>query len=462
MKKLISILLAVLMLASTVAVGVSAYSVTEVDVFTADQAIEEHELLYGEEVETKKFYFLMPNGKNGELGDDETIPESFGKFAPTWYNKDASTAGIYWWNTGVADPLAWAGYLPSGVDENDPNIYYANVPTAATTIIWNNGVDGGMDSTLDIYYSAAQSVNIGAEYYDAGESDNYPDGTETFDGMIYVIDPDLVSINELSLKQTCGGEWYYYYGNGCYGFNPDGAQDVDCLRDDHHDADGNHVVTEQEKPTFPVDEPTEATEPEQPTEATEPEQPTEVEPTERPTEPPTTVDTMTIYFENNWMWPEVYAYYWGGANGENAPEPGEVVTEIVGKNGDGVYDIYKIEVPADIEGIIFSGQGGFGRDTSAPVTDPKAGYCYYMTYDEATQSKPCESYEYIPAEPEFELGDVDMDGHFSIMDATEIQMHIAEIFTLSEKALELADYDGSGEVTVLDATAIQRKLARLD
>lgn len=240
MKKIISILLAVLLVASCTVMAVSAYSVTDPDIYTCDEAIEEFEYIYETEVETKTYYFLMPNGSNGEKGDNDTL-ESFGKFAPSWYNQDATEAGIYWWESGIADPTAWAGYRTSGMVEDAADIYYANVPAGVTMIIWNNGVDGGMDTTLPIYYSAAQSINIGAEFYDPGESDNYPDGTTTFDGMIYVIDPDNVSISEFSQKQTCGGEWYYYYGAGCYGFTAEGEQGTDCLRDDHFDEAGNHV-----------------------------------------------------------------------------------------------------------------------------------------------------------------------------------------------------------------------------
>ncbi len=239
MKKTLSILLAVILVVSCTVMAASAYSVFEPDVYTCDQAVEEHELLYGEEVETNTYYFLMPNGSNGERGDDEAL-ETFGKYANDWYKETTETAGIYWWDSGVADPTAWAGYLPSGQDPDDPDVFYANVPTAATTIIWNNGVDGGMDATLDIYYKACQTVNIGAEYYDPGESDNYPEGTTSFDGMIYVVDPDITSIADISLKETCGGEWYYYYGKGCYGFTETGTE-ADCLRDDHFDADGNQV-----------------------------------------------------------------------------------------------------------------------------------------------------------------------------------------------------------------------------
>ena len=58
------------------------------------------------------------------------------------------------------------------------------------------------------------------------------------------------------------------------------------------------------------------------------------------------------------------------------------------------------------------------------------------------------------------LGDVDGDGAVSIIDATCIQRHLAEIpvYAYNEKA---ADTDGDGEVTILDATGIQRYLAEL-
>ena len=265
MKKLISLALVLCMVFSCFAVSASAYGWTDPDILTVDEAVEEHELIYGEEVDTNRYYFLMPNGSNGDLGDD---PEAnLGKYAPSWYipmedgSLSTSTAGIYWWDSGVADPAAWVGYLPSGRDEADEDVYYADVPTAVTTIIWNNAVDGGMDPEVPIYYCAAQSINIPCEYYDAGESPNYPDGTESFDNMIFVIDPDQISINELSLKQTCGGEWYYYYGNGCYGFTADGTE-ADCLRHDHLDAEGNHVGLV--KPSEPESQPTEPTQPEKP------------------------------------------------------------------------------------------------------------------------------------------------------------------------------------------------------
>lgn len=59
------------------------------------------------------------------------------------------------------------------------------------------------------------------------------------------------------------------------------------------------------------------------------------------------------------------------------------------------------------------------------------------------------------------LGDVDGDNKVSVMDATEIQRHIAKLTTLSENRLACADTDKDGKVTVLDATQIQLFIAQL-
>lgn len=270
MKRIISILLAVMLVASC-AIVASAYSWDAPDAITVDQAVAAYEAETGEDVATYRYYFLMPNGHNGDLGDDESVDEEGnpigrpGQYAQSWYipmadgTPSTATAGVYWWDSGVADPAAWIGYLPSGKEECDPDVYYADVPQAVTGFIWNNAVDGGMDPEDPIYFCAAQTNNIPCEYYDPEESPNYPDGTENFNNMIYVIDPDLTSVAEYSGKQTCGGEWYYYYGNGCYGFTADGNES-NCLRDDHFNEAGEHVglQTPSEKPSEsepPTEEP---------------------------------------------------------------------------------------------------------------------------------------------------------------------------------------------------------------
>lgn len=67
--------------------------------------------------------------------------------------------------------------------------------------------------------------------------------------------------------------------------------------------------------------------------------------------------------------------------------------------------------------------------------------------------------EVIP--PTGVLGDVDGDKEVRIIDATEIQRHIAQLTTIDEEILECADTDIDGKITILDATQIQRFLAQI-
>ncbi len=281
MKKFISILLAVMLVASVV-VTASAYTVWETDdpeitvqAQTSDEAIAAYEAENGVTVDTNKYLFLMPNGKNGFTGADGE------KLASNWYNEYSKGAGVYWWGSAEACPDAWAGYQAMPEDEKQ-NIWYSNVPSVATTFIFNNGVDGGEDPDVPIYKKAAQTVNIPCEYPDPDEYASIPEGADSFDNCIFVIDPDQESINELSGVPTCGGTWYFYYEDGCFGsYAKDSANFVsvadNCKNPDHF-KDGVHVgYQEKEDPT---DAPTEApTDP--PTEA-----PTDP-PTEAPTDPPT-------------------------------------------------------------------------------------------------------------------------------------------------------------------------------
>ena len=275
MKKFISILLSVMLVASLV-VTVSAYSVypnpidpdAAVQLTTADEAIAAYEAEFGETVSTHKYYFQMPDGVHGMRGAE-------GNVAPTWFNAYTQGAGVYWWGSAEACPAAWAGYQAL-VDDAAQHIYYVNMPTKVVAFVWNNGVDGGtdpnpdLDPADDIYYKAAQTVDVASEYPDPGEYATMPEGADSFDECIYIINPDIISINELSKKQTCGGTWYFYYGDGCYGeYAKDSANYEGCCNPDHFDESGTHVGY------IPAEDPTEA--------------PTE-EVTEAPTEAPTEAD----------------------------------------------------------------------------------------------------------------------------------------------------------------------------
>ncbi len=69
---------------------------------------------------------------------------------------------------------------------------------------------------------------------------------------------------------------------------------------------------------------------------------------------------------------------------------------------------------------------------------------------------------YIPSTFTVENGDVNSDGSLSILDATAIQRHLAQLATISSDKLISADYDFSKKVDIIDATMLQRFLAKLD
>ncbi len=183
-KKILSIVLALVMVLAMGTVALVSVS--------ADLAA-----LPEQPADTYRYYFYMPtqwlNDSTATTGD---------------------TAGIYWWE-GTDACGGWPGYQANAADV--AGVYYYDVPTDVTTIIWNNFFDGGSDTSAPYYKDAIQTRNIGTEYYDAGESELYPEGTENFDGMIYVTDFAIYDYNDYSGKMQFGGEWFYYYGNGEYG-----------------------------------------------------------------------------------------------------------------------------------------------------------------------------------------------------------------------------------------------------
>ncbi len=269
MKKVISTVLVLVMLLSITSIVVYAesHSWFEPEVISAKKAVELYEQENGVKLQTHRLYFQMPDGKNGPgIVKD---PERMGEKAPSWYHEFVDPDGetrttnccIYWWEgVGVPNPGdssefpwstgGWVGYIAEQGDA--PNVYYCDVPYSRmnTCIIWSNGINGGTDDSEPIYYLAAQSMNVDREYYWPGEAiittadgeqiDLYPDGCgdedHWFNNMIYIIDPDQVFEDEITHKMNCGGFWYRYYGNGCYGCVEGGEKDIqkNCMNPDHN------------------------------------------------------------------------------------------------------------------------------------------------------------------------------------------------------------------------------------
>ena len=288
MKKVISLFLALAMLISVVTVSFTALSVSDKDELTDEifvksvaDAVKEAEV---DPADTQRIYFQMADGKRGfaatddhtvfieEKDDEGTVigghDEVYihaGEKVKNLYNDynlvgDKHYAGIYWWG-GSAVPEGWVGYRME-IEDYEQGIYYADVPRDVPVVIFNNGVDAGSDLALAEYAAQSKNTNVEGVYEDELTTmpEGSPDDGESFDGCIYIINPDAVGVNDLSGAPEFGDDdpwWFYYYGNGCYGsYSQDSDNFVsieeNCKNPDHF-VNGVHVgYHSDEEPTQPA------------------------------------------------------------------------------------------------------------------------------------------------------------------------------------------------------------------
>ncbi len=91
---------------------------------------------------------------------------------------------------------------------------------------------------------------------------------------------------------------------------------------------------------------------------------------------------VTIYFKNNWGWPDAKIYYWGSETVEDTPWPG-VSMDFYGIEDEYREEIFSFKLPVDVEGFIFTGTStDTGElDQSPDITEGfYEGICYHMRW----------------------------------------------------------------------------------
>ena len=92
---------------------------------------------------------------------------------------------------------------------------------------------------------------------------------------------------------------------------------------------------------------------------------------------------ITIYFRNDWLWPEVYIYY--TANGADNSWPGEKMTKVgTAASEFGDRDVYSAKIPAEADMIIFNGLengNASNRQQTPDITDFQDGDAFYIYWD---------------------------------------------------------------------------------
>lgn len=99
--------------------------------------------------------------------------------------------------------------------------------------------------------------------------------------------------------------------------------------------------------------------------------------------------TKTIYFQNNWLWDDVRIYYWLSDGTYIVAWPGQQMTK---DHNDGIYDIYKFDIPTyadgfNINGIKNDGSGNRDETPTIKVADVSSDFFYYMNYNNGNEVK---------------------------------------------------------------------------
>lgn len=272
MKKIISILLAVMLVVSVSVVSFGAYgsdgdysvlspsnTYAPSDSYTVDANTPYAEdaivAAGGSLSETVTLYFQAPadwaNKFNTFEGPDDDEP--YMHVCIYWWSGIGSDV---WPNGGTG--VKWCGYQAHLVDK-EYRIYAAKLPNDGGTpvVVWNNGVNGGMDESKEIFSYARQVMNLNIEgAYPEDEIDFLPEGSpnpDDYGDCIAIMDYTQSEPNPLTGFPSYGTNWYVYYGQGCYGMYARSSENFhgqfeNCLNPEHYDngdpATGTHIDIE--------------------------------------------------------------------------------------------------------------------------------------------------------------------------------------------------------------------------
>lgn len=195
---------------------------------------------------------------------------------------------------------------------------------------------------------------------------------------------------------------------------------------------------------------------------------------------------VVAYDNSSTKWSKVNAYFWSDDNKEMTSWPGKKMTD----KGNNIFDI---EVPDGAKYVIFNNGDSQTDDlriadgnkiysngswqnystvkptqpTTAPSTTVRpTTIATQPTTSQPTTSQPATT-QPSTTQPVTEpsnrilIGDVDLNGTFTVCDSTEVQRYIVNISTLSDEALIAADVDKDSVISVKDATMIQAYIVKL-
>lgn len=195
---------------------------------------------------------------------------------------------------------------------------------------------------------------------------------------------------------------------------------------------------------------------------------------------------VVAYDNSSTKWSKVNAYFWSDDNKEMTSWPGKKMTD----KGNNIFDI---EVPDGAKYVIFNNgdsqtddlriadgnkiysNGSWQNYSTVKPTQPTTAPSTIVrpttiatqpittqpTTSQPATTQPSTTQPVTEPSNRILIGDVDLNGTFTVCDSTEVQRYIVNISTLSDEALIAADVDKDSVISVKDATMIQAYIVKL-
>lgn len=189
---------------------------------------------------------------------------------------------------------------------------------------------------------------------------------------------------------------------------------------------------------------------------------------------------VVAYDNSSTKWSKVNAYFWSDDNKEMTSWPGKKMTD----KGNNIFDI---EVPDGAKYVIFNNGDSQTDDlmiadgnkiysngswqnystvkptqpTTAPSTTVRPTIATQPTTSQPATTQPSTTQPVTDPSNRILIGDVDLNGTFTVCDSTEVQRYIVNLSTLSDEALIAADVNKDSVISVKDATMIQAYIVKL-
>ena len=408
--------------------------------------LESLRVMFGEEeLEVVDNQFTMPAGNVTVTATFREITED--DYVTIYFQNNWmwTNVRIYFWGSKIAACESWPGTAMENLGHDNTysygtyDVYTYNIPADVEGFLINGIKDDGFgteDKTPDITEGFVDGICYRMFWNDKNEVQIVPDPSVKYDITVAaaengeVIAPENAAEEELVTLTVTPAEGYELASLTVLF----GEEELAVTNNQFTMPAGSVTVTAVFQPVE--------------------------DPGEDPGDEPEEKETMTVYFQNNWKWTKINAYYWCADSSDNT-WPGVAMT-LVGKDhpysDNGTHEVYSIEVPVDAVGLIINGikDDGSGNDQTPDITNFFDGVCYYMWWDNGNQARAMISPDVLGVDTPVNKWNISLSDDIGVNFVVDSNMADLLEFCIGETVLAKqvsANGDGTSTVSVALAAA---------